>query len=191
MSKSNSRIFKIAIVLILLAACVVGAYFLSNWLFTSIRIEGESMLPTIEDNDVAVVFKQGDHERGDVVIFNTHKLDSSGNERYYIKRIIALPGDTVEIKETENPGEYGIYVNGELLNEDYLGLNIPSAREFEAAGAVTIPDGYFYFCGDNRLNSEDSRAGMLGELDSIVGRVIAKYSASEGIGDLTLVKRPG
>ena len=190
MEKSNSRILKIAIVLILIAACVAGSYFLSKWLFTSIPIEGESMLPTIEDGDVAIVYKQGEYKRGDVIIFNTHKLDSQGNERYYIKRIVALPGDTVQIKEIASTGEYGIYVNGELLEEDYLGEGIPSARPYEATGVMTVSEGKFYFCGDNRLNSEDSRAGFLGDLDAIVGRVVAKYSKSAGIKDISLVKRP-
>lgn len=189
MERSNSRILKVVVVLVLVAACVLGSYFLSKWLFTSIPIEGESMLPTIENDDVAILYKQGEYRRGDIVIFNTHKLDADGKERYYIKRIIALPGDTVQIKETDTAGEYGIYVNGELLNEDYLGEGIPSAREFEACAEIIIPEGKFYFCGDNRLNSEDSRAGFLGDTDSIVGRVIAKYAKSAGIKDLTPVKR--
>ena len=96
----------------------------------------------------------------------------------------------MQIKEIASTGEYGIYVNGELLEEDYLGEGIPSARPYEATGVMTVPEGKFYFCGDNRLNSEDSRAGFLGDLDAIVGRVVAKYSKSAGIKDISLVKRP-
>ena len=55
-----------------------------------------------------------------------------------------------------------------------------------------MPEGKFYFCGDNRLNSLDSRGGMLGDMDSILGRVILKYDADAGLlKDLSVVKRVG
>lgn len=184
-SKAGKIIFNILI----LIACVVLAYFLSNWLFTTVPIEGPSMEPTIHDGDTVLLYKQGKYERGDVVIFNTHKLDPDGKERYYVKRIIALEGDTVEIK-ADTDGVYRIFVNGEAVDEPYLGEDIPGARPADAAEAIVVPEGQFYFCGDNRLNSEDSRSGMLCNIDDIVGRVIARYVQDNGIGDISLIKRP-
>ena len=184
-SKFAKLLFYIALILV----CVVAAYFLANWLFTTVPIEGPSMEPTIHDGDTVILYKQGKYERGDIVIFNTHKLDPDGKERYYVKRIIALGGDTVEIK-ADSDGIYRIYVNGEAVDEPYLGEGIPSARAVDASAPVTVPEGQFYFCGDNRLNSEDSRSGLLCNVDDIVGRVILRYVQDDGIGDIGLIKRP-
>ena len=83
-----------------------------------------------------------------------------------------------------------LYINGEAIDEPYLGEGIPSARAADATAPITVPDGQFYFCGDNRLNSEDSRSGLLCNVDDIVGRVILRYVQDDGIGDISLIKRP-
>lgn len=181
-----SKIVKIIIDILLVIVCVVGAYFLSNWLFMTIPVSGTSMTDTVLDGDNVILYKQGKYRYGDIVVFNTHVQTESG-ESHYIKRIIAFPGDTVEIKK--DGAAYFIFVNDVKLDEEYLGGDI-RARESDAHEKRVVPEGCFYFCGDNRLNSLDSRSGMYGELDSILGRVILKYDADAGfLKDLTTVKR--
>lgn len=181
-----NKIAKIIIDVLLVIICVVGAFFLSNWLFQTIPVEGSSMEDTIQDGDSVILFKQGKYRAGDIVVFNTH-IQTGNGESHYIKRIIGLPGDTVEIKK--DGAAYFIFVNDVKLDEAYLGGNI-RARESDAHAKLVVPEGKFYFCGDNRLNSLDSRSGMLGDMDSILGRVILKYDADGGmLKDLSVVKR--
>lgn len=181
-----SKVAKIIVDILLVIVCVVGAYFLSNWLFTTIPVSGTSMTETIQDGDNVILYKQGNYHYGDIVVFNTHVQTESG-ESHYIKRIIALPGDTVEIKK--DGAAYFIFVNDVKIEENYLGGNI-RARESDAHEKRVVPEGCFYFCGDNRMNSLDSRSGMMGQMDSILGRVILRYDAKAGLlSDLTIVKR--
>lgn len=181
-----SKAVKIIIDILLVIICVVGAYFLSNWLFTTIPVAGTSMIETIQDGDNVILYKQGKYRYGDIVVFNTHVQTETG-ETHYIKRIIAFEGDTVEIKK--DGAGYFVYVNDVKLDEEYLGGQI-RARESDAHAKLVVPEGCFYFLGDNRLNSLDSRSGIMGELDSILGRVILKYNGEEGfLSDLTTVKR--
>ncbi len=184
-SKSKKLLWN-ALSVLLVIACVIGAYFLSNALFMTIPVSGTSMVETVQDGDNVILFKPGKYRRGDVVVFNTHVQTEKG-ESHYIKRIIALPGDTVEIKK-EGAG-YFIFVNDVQIDESYLGGNV-RARESDVHEKRVVPDGCFYFCGDNRVNSLDSRSGMWGKMDSILGRVILKYDADAGfLSDLTVVKR--
>ncbi len=191
---TKRRIITIIVDIVILACIVVGAFYLSNYLFGTIPIEGPSMETTVHDGDVVLYYKQGTYKRGDIIVFNTHQLNDSGVERLFIKRIIALGGDTVEIKQYED-GEYYIYVNGERQTEDYLPDNVPNARERDAlqSSYVVVPEGCFYYCGDNRLNSSDSRTGtdVFGRIDSILGRAVMRYK-KDGliISDLELLKRP-
>ena len=81
-------------------------------------------------------------ERGEILIFQ-YPRDKS---RDFIKRVIAVPGDTIEIKD------HNVYVNGELQNEDYI-----LAKSRMDYPKTTIPEGHVFVMGDNRNNSEDSR----------------------------------
>ncbi|NLO64949.1 MAG: signal peptidase I [Clostridiales bacterium] len=176
MKKAKSIIFN----LIFVVLCVVVAYFLSNYLFASIPIEGISMEQTIHHDDIVIVFKRGKYNVGDVVVFDP----DYGDRKRLIKRIIGMPGDTIEIKE-EADGYY-VYRNGEKLIEDYTNKDNPMVGTY---GPVTVPEGKFFYLGDNRGSSSDSRLGYLGDLDTIVGRVILRYQPGDKKFDLTVVKR--
>lgn len=198
--EKSKKILIFIITLILVAGIILAAYFLSGWMFTSIGIDGQSMYPTIHNGDVAILYKQGDYERGDIVVFNTHKRDAYGNERYFVKRIIALEGDTVKIDlapgATEDDPVYGIYVNGEFLREDYLADNVIRASAADKPDVeITVPAGCFYYCGNNRANSSDSRTDgepgsvVFGNIDDILGRAVATYPRDEGVLKIEFVKR--
>ncbi len=127
------------------------------------RIEGQSMEPNLHDGEYVLIDKISyllhPPERGDVVVFVPPT-----NERDYIKRVIGLPGDTVEIKSGQ------VYVNGIALDEPYLknstNIDIP-ARQVE--------EGRYFVMGDNRGNSSDSRVFGAITFQSIVGRAWLVY----------------
>jgi signal peptidase I len=98
-------------------------------------------------------------ERGDVIVFVP-----PNNERDYIKRVIGLPGDTVEIREGR------VYVNGVALDEPYLKNLINSDMP-----ARTVEEGHYFVMGDNRNNSSDSRSFGAITPQSIVGRAWLVY----------------
>lgn len=111
-------------------------------------------------NRLAYVFS--DPQRGDIVIF--HYPDDE--KVLYIKRIIGLPGETVEIKNG------GVYIDGKLLEERYL--NVTTQGEF---GPYEVPEGKYFMMGDNRNNSADSRFWDNTYLDrsKIVGKAFMRY----------------
>ena len=127
------------------------------------RIEGASMEPNLHDSEYVLIdkisYRLRPPERGDVIVF-----ERQGNERDYIKRVIGLPGDTVQIAGGQ------VLVNGRALDEPYLNttmLNDMPARTID-------PDHYFVL-GDNRNNSSDSRSfGSIAAKD-IIGRAWLVY----------------
>ena len=144
-----------------LAAVVVIALLVRTFLFTMIRVDGESMRETLQDGDRLFVtvldVKMHGVERGDVVI--CHYPNSNAN---YVKRVVALGGDTIEVRDGDT------YLNGEKLEEDYI-----VHRSTADYGPLTVPEGTVFVMGDNRSNSRDSRSGSVGPLgeNMIVGRV--------------------
>ncbi len=102
-----------------------------------------------------VVYKFHEPERGDIIVFpNPNNPDED-----YIKRIIGLPGETVEIKGG------AVYINGSKLDEPYI--KDPPSRSFKEQ---EIPENEYFVLGDNRNNSTDSRAGWTVPRESIVGK---------------------
>ena len=98
-------------------AIIIAAIIL--FFFKPIIIQQESMQPTFYSNDYVVVSKQsysifGDIERGDVIVFRSSLLDENGDQKSLIKRVIGLPGDTIEIKNGY------VILNGVTIHEDYL-----------------------------------------------------------------------
>ena len=100
-----------------------------------------------DDGDTLLLNMLGSPERGDIVVFT---YDWNGvTPHALVKRVIALPGDRVEISDGK------LFLNGELLDEPYLKEDMD---HFYDGFSVTVPDGHFFAMGDNRNNSTDSRA---------------------------------
>jgi signal peptidase I len=131
----------------LLLSAVVSA-FIITFLYQPVRVEGTSMLPNLEDQDRLFIdkfaFRVGEIHRGDVVVFR-YPRDETKN---YIKRVVGLPGDEVEIDHGR------VYVNGRLLHEPYVPTRFADDR---SAAAIKIPAGEYFVLGDHRNISSDSR----------------------------------
>lgn len=130
---------------------------------------GISMEPNFEHHDYLLVSRQaysGNRapEHGDVIVFQSHLVNpENGEMKNLIKRVIAVPGDTVEIADGK------VYINGEVLEEDYIKDGTTNGD----VGPVTVPLGNYFCMGDNRLHSTDSRFLEVGfvEEDDILGKV--------------------
>lgn len=130
-------------------------------------VDGTSMYPTLNNNDKLLVDKLtyqfiGKPERGDVIVFR-YPSDPS---RDFIKRVIALPGDTIEI----NDGN--VLINDKRIQEDYI-FDITKTG-FKKA---TVPPNALFVMGDNRNNSEDSRFSDVGfvSYNLIIGRALCVF----------------
>ena len=132
---------------IMVAAVMLLTTILFHTILFNAYIPTESMEDTLMTGDRAVglrlSYKTKDPERGDVVIF----LFPDDKNTYFIKRIIGLPGDTVEIKDGK------VYVNGEILDEPYL----KEEMEKEEYMKFEVPDDSYFVLGDNRNSSYDAR----------------------------------
>ncbi|MDR0696895.1 MAG: signal peptidase I [Christensenellaceae bacterium] len=163
----------IVVNLLFVFLCMLVAFILTNLLFQSVVIDGTSMLNTLEDNDSVVVYKLGKYERGDIVVFESPLSYLETEEKYWVKRIIGLPGDTVEVVYNRDINKYETYVNNILFDEPYLASENQGGSTSEK---TTVKEGEFFFMGDNRRNSTDSRKNeLVGLLDNIIGRVIVSY----------------
>jgi len=123
------------------------------------RIEGASMEPNFHDGEYLIVnklaYRLGEYERGDVIVFK-YPNDPSKD---YIKRVIGLPGDTVEIRGGQ------LFVNGVQIEEPYE--HMPNARD---ESPVVVDAGHLYVMGDNRPASSDTRSwGQLGQ-EFVIGQ---------------------
>jgi signal peptidase I len=132
-------------------------------------IPSESMLPTLEINDRLIVDKLGyrfkEPRRGDVVVFKpTAKLEELNFKDAFIKRVIGLPGDKVEVKGRV------VYVNDRPLEEQY----IEEQPNYEY-GPVVVPENEYLVLGDNRNNSYDSHYWGFVPRENIIGQAIVRF----------------
>jgi len=134
------------------AIIILVVVLVRTFIITPVYVDGMSMWPTLNDKDVLLLKKYDKNiERFDVVVVNV------GNSKL-VKRVIALPGETIRISSTDTG--YGnisssIYINGNLLEEDY-GYE-PIEEPGVASVDYKIADDEYFVMGDNRNNSSDSR----------------------------------
>lgn len=144
---------------------VVLAIVLRLFILEPFYIPSGSMEPTLFENDRIIVSKLNyrftEPQRGDVIVFK-YPLDTSKN---YVKRLIALGGETVEIQDSV------IYVDGSPISEDYL----PAGLRFANYGPFEVPADTYFMMGDNRNNSSDSREWGIVVEDLIIGKAVLLY----------------
>ncbi|MFA1818737.1 signal peptidase I [Virgibacillus oceani] len=136
------------------------AFFIRSFIFATSIVEGVSMEPTLEDGERVIfnkiVYIIDEPERGDIVIIERPMIN-------YVKRIIGLPGETIEV----NDGN--LYINNEKYDQTFI--TDETKRNTGSLGPIEIPEGSYFVMGDNRAISKDSRNGLgFIEEDSIIGR---------------------
>ena len=135
------------------------------------EINGASMEPNFHNGEFIltnkVLYKFRQPKRGDVVIFKSPR----NKEIDYIKRIIGLPGDTVELKDN------AFYVNDQKVEEPYLepGVTIFGGSYLQEGQAISVPSGTYFVSGDNRPHSYDSREFGPIALEDFIGVAILRY----------------
>ena len=181
-----------------LAVALAVAFVIKFFVFDIVKVDGSSMVPTLQDNDRLIVTKLGyKPEQGDIIILDsTYKnrmeyfdslasdkgkehlsvfeqflaervgMPASLNKRYYVKRVIALPGQTIDISDGH------VYVDGELLDEPYYRGTTSPLPASSIEYPLTVEENMVFVMGDNRNNSKDSRSSDLGLVpyDAILGK---------------------
>lgn len=167
-----SYIFKEWIVPVAIALVIV--LFLNKFVFILVTVPTGSMEDTILPGDrlyVNELFNVKNAERGDILVFKSDELD----EKRLVKRLIGLPGDTVEVKS-----DGSVYVNGEKLDEPY------AAKAESEAKIFSVPENSYLFLGDNRPISYDARYWENPYIheSKIIGEAVFRFFPFNRIGEI-------
>jgi signal peptidase I len=151
-----------------LALSVLIAVVLIVFIYQPVKVEGTSMMPALRDQERIFInkftyrFGIGNIQRGDTVVF-WFPMDVT---KSYIKRVIGLPGDIVEIDRGV------VIVNGKPLAEDYVPEKY---RDYQSRQPMLIPPAQYFVLGDHRSSSNDSRAWGLVPRQNIYGKAVFVY----------------
>jgi signal peptidase I len=154
---------------------VVIAVLVILFVYQPVKVEGTSMMPSLEDQERIFInkfiyrFGMGEISRGDMIVF-WYPGDPS---KSYIKRVVGLPGDRVEISEGN------VTVNGHSLREDYVP---PAYRDHQSVPETLVPDDHYYVLGDHRTSSNDSRSWGPVHRRHIYGKAVFIYWPLDKIG---------
>lgn len=156
-----------------MAVAVLFALIFRLFCLSPVVIDGQSMMPNIHDGEHVVINKMvyawGVPKRGDIVCIESPPTVHS--VRYVVKRVIGLPGETIEVRGDT------VSVNGVVLKEPFLDASVQLAHNMGQSyntqnyAKTTIPIGHVFVMGDNRAHSYDSRAFGFVPLERVVGRV--------------------
>ncbi len=166
---------------------VIIAMFVRQYVFTLVKVDGQSMEPSLQHNDRLYVNRFfPDIDKGDVVIFEP----ASAPNHPYVKRVIATEGDTVYIDFAAGK----VYVNDEALQEDYISEktrnngdyidHLMKNGQYSRSNPIVIQPGYIFVLGDNRNNSRDSRHLGPVPLDEVMGTAVFRFWPLDNIGSV-------
>jgi len=138
---------------------------LTNFVVKPIKVNGDSMFPTLKDQSLGfsniLTYELFGVNRYDIVIVYVESMDE-----YLVKRVIGLPNETIEVKDDQ------VYINGELINQDFLNDDYVSQFPIFTSGfeSVTIGEDEVFLMGDNRPYSSDSRVFGTFKLEDIIAK---------------------
>jgi signal peptidase I len=159
--KVNWKQFFLDLIETLLLAVVL--YLGINAISARVRVDGFSMVPTLQDGEYVLVsklsYRLGEPQHGDIIVFKYPGQPPQD----LIKRIIGLPGDIVQVNSSV------VYVNGQALTEPYIAAS-PLYQ-----GQWQVPDGFLFVLGDNRNDSSDSHSWGLLPKENVIGKAIIIY----------------
>jgi signal peptidase I len=143
-------------------------------------IPSGSMLPTLQINDRLIVdklsYRFNNPQRGDIVVFSpTATLEKQNFHDAFIKRVIGLPGDKIEVKGGR------VYVNDQPLREDYIGKEEQPQYQW---GPTVVPPNSYLVLGDNRNNSYDSHYWGFVPREKIIGRAVVRFWPPDRVGEI-------
>lgn len=213
--KKSSFISELIQYIVLIIGVLVASFVVQTFIITSFTVSGSSMYPTLKDGDRILMYRLKGADRFDVVVIDSpdeaYELDKSGNiakdifgnkqRKMYIKRVIGMPGDTLEYKDDT------LWINNEQYDEPYLTQSrqsarnqgvyympnatleqiIARARTIDASlpqgnttlkqvdGKWVIPDDYYFVLGDNRQNSKDSEEYGLVHKSLVKGVAVLRF----------------
>ena len=171
--KKVGGLLEFVIILAVAFALVFG--FVRPFVLEAFYIPSESMVPTLLVGDRVFVnkfiYRFAEPERGDIVVFES----VNGGEEDLIKRIVALPGDEIEV------GNGVLLMNGEEQREPYLNGEMSFADSY---GPTEVPEGHVFVMGDNRANSADSRVFGPLPTENIEGEAFMRFWPPLRIGSL-------
>ena len=155
------------------AIALVISFLLTTFVVEARQIPSGSMLPTIEIGDKIIVdkvfYQLKDFQRGDIVIFRPPPAAKANLD--YIKRIIGLPGDLLEVRNQR------VFINDKPIKEVYI-----AEEPIYNFGPLKIPDGSVFVMGDNRNNSVDSHLWGVVPLENIKGKALVRFWPFNRIG---------
>ena len=142
---------------------IVAILFINIYVVGLQQVVGPSMEPNLNDGTILLLDKIGYKVTGvkrfDLISFN------ASDSKYFVKRVIGVPGDVLEMKDNK------LYINGELIDEYYLDEEV-NTSDFEVP--APIPEGKYFVLGDNRENSTDSRSVGVIDESEIIGKTLFK-----------------
>lgn len=183
-SERRKKIIKEIIIWVVeIIAVILLAYFLVEYAAEKTTVVGESMETTLQEGDKVIInklaYRFSKPKRFDVIVF---KQSGKEHSYYNIKRIIGLPGETVQIKDGV------VYINGEPITEKSAVdvINNPGL----AVEPITLEDKEYFVLGDNRNLSEDSRFANIGNvvLDDIIGKAWIRLKPFNFVNELNPAK---
>ncbi len=150
-----------------IAVALIAVFLIRSFLFTVIRVDGDSMRETLHDGERLIVtvadVKLSGVQRGDVVICHyPGRTGLIGMKENFVKRVVGVAGDTIVMLNGAT------FINGDKIDEPFVAYPSPFIN-----GAWEVPEGHVFVCGDNRAGSHDSRSADVGFIAEreIVGKV--------------------
>lgn len=175
-----------------LVLTVVIFFLVHTFVAQPFRVEQRSMETTLLQDQYVLVDKLtprwAPYERGDIIVFQPPDSMRSGSGAPFIKRVIGLPGDRVELEDGR------VLINGVELDEPYLFLRRgepePTEPSFEGETSWLVPDGSLFVMGDHRSASADSREFGPIDVSTVLGRALLRYWPFDTLGPIQRPEYP-